>query len=103
MNDKGLEWIYVKVQSVGNLDKWGYSYYSDLRRFPSRRGAIGYGIRTEGHDDFLIAGLQANVLVKVGWQYEDQVEEDGDHEVSPTSSGSNTRLLTNRFRTTHDA
>ena len=70
-----IEYVAVQVQLVGSLDDWGYAYYSDLVRKPTRKGAIGHGIRTLGHDDFLLAHLRGDRLVMTSWQYDDRPDE----------------------------
>ena len=73
-----VEYAAVSVQIVGNVDAWQYAYYSDLVRMPTRRAAIAHGIRSLGHDDFLLAHLRGDRLVMVSWQYEDRPDEAGE-------------------------
>lgn len=70
-----VEYVAVQVQIVGNAHTWQHDYASDLVRKSTRRAAIAHGIRTLGHDDFLLAHLRGDRLVMVSWQYEDRPDE----------------------------
>lgn len=79
MADRKAEYVVIRPQIVGNMEHgFQHVYYSDLVRKPTKRGAIAHGIRSEGHDDFLLAHLRGDCLVMISWQYEDRPEEDSE-------------------------
>ncbi len=78
---QSVEYVVIRPQIVGNPER-GFStaYYSDLVRKPTKRAGIAHGIRSEGHDDFLLAHLKGETLVMVSWQYEDRPDEDSERD-----------------------
>lgn len=70
-------WIVIRVQLEGS-GPWETVYYSDMVRKSTREGAIRYGWRALGHDDFLIGEVRDNVLLRMAWQHEDREAIDPD-------------------------
>jgi hypothetical protein len=56
---------YVLMQIVGNVDHWTTAYYPSPRTWATAKLAGRDGIRREGHDDFVIAGIRKGDLLSV--------------------------------------
>ena len=57
------KFIYIQPQIVGNIENWGYAYYSDLIENDNIASAVRYGYKILGHDDFIIAEIEGTKLV----------------------------------------
>ena len=57
------KFIYIQPQIVGNVENWGYVYYSDLIENNNIASAYRYGYKKLGHDDFIIAEIDNNKLI----------------------------------------
>jgi hypothetical protein len=57
------KFIYLEVQIVGNVDNWGYAYYSDLIENDNIASAVRYSYKVLGHDDFIIAEIEGKKLI----------------------------------------
>lgn len=57
------KFIYIQPQIVGNIENWGYAYYSDLIKKDTIASAVRHGYKTLQHDDFIIGELQGDKLV----------------------------------------
>lgn len=71
-----MKYIVVSAHIVGNIDNWGTCYDSSMVRYSNKKTAIRTGIKTLGHDDFLIATLENDVIVGISWQYDERDPED---------------------------
>lgn len=57
------KFIYIQPQIIGNIENWGYAYYSDLIKKDTIASAVRHGYKTLQHDDFIIGELQGDKLV----------------------------------------
>jgi hypothetical protein len=57
------KFIYIQPQIVGNIENWGYAYYSDLIKKDTIASAVRHGYKTLQHDDFIVGELRGDKLI----------------------------------------
>lgn len=73
---KHRTYLTVTAQLVTTDAGHSTAYYSDLVRHSTRQDAIHHGLRSLGHDDFVIATMCGDTVVRVGWMGEDRDDPD---------------------------
>lgn len=64
-NQQGEKFMYIAPHIVGTVENHGYYYNTDNEKFPTVKKAIQHGIKILEHDDFWVARMNGDVVVKL--------------------------------------